>query len=96
MQSFISGIKQAEYFVKFAESFLYPLQPLYTEKQVNEFTVQSDVSTVNLQFKGGKGKGSKFYWKKAADGTLSHSPIERKQQMKPFRIHPLIYLLGIN
>lgn len=44
----ITGIKEAEYFVKFAESFLYPLQPLYTEQQLNEFTVQSDVSILKF------------------------------------------------
>lgn len=42
---YTAGIREAEYFVKFAESFLYPLQPLYTEQQINEFTSNTDVST---------------------------------------------------
>lgn len=42
---YTAGIREAEYLVKFAESFLYPLQPLYTEQQINEFTSNTDVST---------------------------------------------------
>ena len=41
---YFAGIKEAEYFVRFAESFIFPLKSLRTERQIKEFIVQNDVS----------------------------------------------------
>ncbi|XP_053384663.1 thioredoxin domain-containing protein 11-like isoform X2 [Mercenaria mercenaria] len=41
-----TGIKEAEYFVKFAESFLFPLKSLTTERQITEFIAQNDNTVI--------------------------------------------------
>ena len=39
----ISGIHEAEYFVRFAESFINPLQQLHTSEEIDDFVAQQDV-----------------------------------------------------
>ncbi|KAL4240189.1 Thioredoxin domain-containing protein 11 [Mactra antiquata] len=41
-----TGIKEAEYFVKFAESFLFPLTVLHSENQIKEFTSSNDNTVI--------------------------------------------------
>ncbi|KAH3861933.1 thioredoxin domain-containing protein 11-like [Dreissena polymorpha] len=41
-----TGQKQAEYLVKFVESFLYPLKPLYSVVELDEFSVQGDNTVI--------------------------------------------------
>ncbi|XP_060578316.1 thioredoxin domain-containing protein 11-like [Ruditapes philippinarum] len=41
-----TGIKEAEYFVRFAESFIYPLKSLRTDGQIKEFIVQNDNAVI--------------------------------------------------
>ncbi|XP_052788592.1 thioredoxin domain-containing protein 11-like [Mya arenaria] len=41
-----TGIKEAEYLVKFVENFLFPIKPLLTEREINEFSVQSDNTVI--------------------------------------------------
>ena len=41
---YFPGIREAEYFVRFAESFLKPLRPLHSEEEVKDFISKQDVS----------------------------------------------------
>lgn len=41
-----TGIREAEYFVRFAESFLKPLKPLHSIEEIEEFIAQQDTTVV--------------------------------------------------
>ena len=39
----VSGIHEAEYFVRFAETFIHPVQPLHSPEEIEDFISQQDV-----------------------------------------------------
>lgn len=41
-----TGIREAEYFVRFAESFIHPLRPLHSSEEIEDFISQQDNTVV--------------------------------------------------